>query len=275
MNTPKPNSFTAQSPTNRNFFDDLFGSDAGGTLRTARDLGTLRSGSSFKRSGTVGGRDLDFFKFRVDRTTDFSAELNNRGDNSIALTILDRSGNSITSAGNILFKNVEPGDDQTISTTRLPRGTYYARLQNTNGNRDSYDLRLRGSVSGGSGGSGSNDIRTLGNLSTGRRYQYSGSVGGSDTDLYGFSVNRPSRLTASLFNNGSNPIAVSLLDRNNRVVQTNNGRFLFANVESGNSGELFAPTLASGNYSLRVQSAVGNREPYQVSLRRSSSSLFF
>lgn len=278
MNNPKFSSLQSSSKltSKRGFFDDLFGSDAGGSLSSARDLGTLKSGSSFKRSGTVGGSDLDFFKFKLDRTTNFSAELNNRSSNSIALTILDKSGDSVTNRGRTLFKNVEGGDDQTLSTTSLPQGTYYARLQNANGNQDSYDLRLKGSVSSGSGnGSGNgSDIRTLGNLSSSRNYQYSGTVGGSDIDLYQFSVNNRSRFTTSLLNDGSNPIAVSVLDRNNRVVKTANGRFLFANIGSGKSDELFAPTLASGNYSLRVQSAVGNQEDYQVSIRRSSSSLF-
>ena len=269
MNNSKFSSL--QSSSKRGFLDDLFGSDAGGTLNSARDLGTLKSGSSFKRSGTVGGRDLDFFKFKLDRTTDFSAELNNRSNDPIALTILGGSGNSVTNRGRTLFKNVEGGDDQILSTTSLPKGTYYARLQNANGSQDSYDLRLNGSAS--SGGA-SSDTRSLGNLSSGRTYKYSGTVGGSDTDLYRFSVDNRSRFTTSLFNDGLNPVAVSVLDRNNRVVKTANGRFLFANIGGGQSDELFAPTLASGDYGLRVQSAVGDQEDYQVSLRRSSSSLF-
>jgi hypothetical protein len=276
MNTKQFNSFsTTQSTSKRNIFDDIFGSDAGGSINSARDLGTLKSGSSFKRSGTVGGKDLDFFKFKLDRTTDFSAELNNRGDDPIAITVLNKSGNSITNGGNILFKNVDPDDSQTISTTSLPKGTYYVRLQNANGSRDSYDLRLRGETSSsGSGNGSSNDTRNLGSLSSGRTYRYSGTVGDNDTDLYRFNVNNRSRFTTSLFNDGINPIAISLLDRNNRVVQTSNGRFLFGNAEAGDQVELFAPTLASGDYSLRVQSAVGDQENYQVTIRRSSSSFF-
>ncbi|MBW4464821.1 MAG: hypothetical protein KME07_05190, partial [Pegethrix bostrychoides GSE-TBD4-15B] len=247
-----------------------------GTINSARNLGTLKSNSSFKRSGTVGGSDLDFFKFKLDRNTDLSAELNNRGDDPIALTILDKSGNSVTNRNKILFQNVNPSDSQTLTTNRLPKGTYYIRLQNANGSRDSYDLRLKGfTSSSGSGGSGSNDIRNLGSLSSSKTYRYSGTVGSSDTDLYRFNISNRSRFSSSLFNNGSNPIALSLLDRNNRVVQTDNGRFLFANVGAGDEAELFAPTLASGSYSLRVQSAVGDRENYQVALRRSSASLFF
>ncbi len=278
MNNSKLNARPIQLNSKRGFFDDLFGGDAGGTLNTARNLGTLKSGSSFKRSGTVGGSDLDFFKFKLDRTTNFSAELNNRGDDPIALTVLDKRGNSITNNGNILFQNVEADDRQTLSTTRLPKGTYYVRLQNNNGSRDSYDLRLQGFTSS-SNSDGSNnsdsDSRDLGSLSSRKTYRYSGRVGDSDIDLYRFNLNSRSRFSSSLFNDGSNPIAISLLDRNNRVVQTDNGRLLFANIEAGERDELFNPTLASGSYSLRVQSAVGNREDYQLRLRQSSSSLSF
>jgi hypothetical protein len=263
----------AASKVSRDLFDDIFGggSDAGDSIGTARRLGRLRRGSSFNRSGSVGRRDLDFFSFSVDRNIGFSAELENESnDEPIALTILDRQGNAVTNNGSLLFRNVEAGDTQTISVSNLPRGEYFARLQSVNGRGEDYNLRLSGSTSGSNGG-GTGNSRNIGRLARNRTYRYEGTVGGQDLDRYQFSTDRRDRLTTSLFNDSDDSIAVSILDSNNQVVQTNSGRFLFGNAEPGDSVDLFAPTLPAGSYTVRVQSAVGSREDYELSLRRGGS----
>jgi hypothetical protein len=254
----------------RNFFDDLFGTDAGDTQNTASRLGTLRRSSSFTRAGTVGRSDNDFFRFTLDRdTSEFSAELENNDNGApIAITILDRRGRAVSSNGNLLFRNVEAGDTQTLTASGLAAGDYFVRLQSVNGRDESYRLRLSGSGSG--SGSGGSDNRNLGRLARGRNYRYTGTVGGQDIDRYQFSVDSSSRLTTTLFNDSDDPIAVSILNRSNQVVQTSNGRFLFGNADPGSSLELFAPTLPAGSYTVRVQSAVGSREPYEINLQRSS-----
>lgn len=255
----------------RNFFDDLFGSDAGDTQNKARKLGTLRRSSSFSRSGTVSRDDNDFFSFKLGNdTSGFTAELENRDNGEpIAITLLDRRGRVLSDDGSLLFRNVESGDTQTLSASGLPKGEYFVRLQSVNGRDEGYRLRLFGSESGGSSSS-TGDTRSLGRLARGRTYRYEGSVGGRDIDRYQFSLDSRSRFTTSLFNDSDDAIAVSILDRNNQVVQTSNGRFLFGNANAGESVDLFDPTLPSGSYTVRVQSAVGSREPYEISLRRSS-----
>jgi hypothetical protein len=261
--------YTASSRASRDIFDDIFGGDAGDSISNARRLGQLRRGSSFNRSGSVGRRDSDFFSFNVRNSIGFSAELENEGDDEpIAITILDRQGNAVSNNGNLLFRNVEAGDTQTISVTNLPRGEYFVRLQSVNGSGEDYDLRLAGSAVGNGGNGGSGDTRNIGRLARNRTYRYQGTVGGQDVDRYQFSLDRRSRFTTSLFNDSDDSIAVSILDSSNQVVQTDNGRFLFGNAEPGNSIDLFDPTLASGSYTVRVQSAVGSREEYELSLRR-------
>lgn len=277
QNTFSRNAFSYQSRSFLGgFFDNLFSSDVGNTPEKAKNIGTLKRGSSYKKSGDVGGSDLDYFKFRVDQTTSFSARLRSKSNNDqpIAITILDQRGDAVSVNGNFLFKNIEPGQTDTISVGGLPRGEYLVRLQSINGRDEDYDLELSRTrlSSGGSGGSSGNG-QTIGQLQPGRRYDYSGWVGGRDIDLYRFNLDRTSRFTASLANDSNDPIAVSILDQNNDVVQTANGRFLFGNAESRDSVTLFAPTLPSGSYTVRVQSAVGNREAYRLALSRSS--LFF
>ncbi|MFM7426270.1 MAG: hypothetical protein ACKO7W_14975 [Elainella sp.] len=253
----------------RNFFDDLFGTDAGDSQSTARKLGTLRRSSSFNRSGTVGRDDNDFFSFKLGKdTSGFRAELeNNDNGEPIAITILDRRGRAMSNNGNLLFRNVEAGDTQTLTASGLAEGEYFVRLQSVNGRDENYRLRLSGSDSG---TNGSSDSRSLGQLVRGRNYRYTGTVGGQDIDRYQFSLDSRSRFTTSLFNDSDDAIAVSILDRNNQVVQTSNGRFLFGNADPGRSVELFAPTLPAGSYTVRVQSAVGSREAYEINLQRSS-----
>lgn len=306
------NTFNSSSRS-RGFFDDLFGGgDIGDSPSSAKNIGKLKRGSSYEKSGDVGGSDLDFYKFRVERNANFSARLRSDSDNddAIAITILDRNGNAVSSNGRFLFRNVNPGQSSRISISRLAKGDYFVRLESENGRNEDYDFELTRSRSNSSGdnfddfddfddfdgsdgfggGSGSfdddgfdsgfgfdngfgfsNDSQTIGTLRSGRRYSYSGAVGGSDVDFYRFDVDDISRFTASLDNRSNDPIAVSILDSSNNVVQTANGRFLFGNVEADSSATLFAPTLESGSYTVRVQSEVGSRENYRLALQRSDS----
>lgn len=243
-------------------------SDAGDSLGTAQNLGTLRRGIA-RSSGTVGGSDLDFFRFKVDQTTAFSARLRNfsHRNQPIAVTILNRRGQAVELNQSFLFRNVAAGATDTITVNGLPKGEYFVRLQSVNGRNEAYDLELSRSAL--SGGDNQNNTQNLGTLIRGRDYRYDGTVGGADIDSYQFNLDSNSRLTTTLFNSSNDPIAVSLLNRNNQVVQTASGRFLFGNAEPGATVELFAPTLATGEYRVRVQSAVGTQERYQLQLRRS------
>jgi hypothetical protein len=242
--------------------------DAGNSLNTAQNLGTLRRNST-RSSGTVGAADQDFFRFKVDQTTAFSARLRNssRRNQPIAVTILNRRGQAVELNQSFLFRNVAAGATDTITVNGLPKGEYFVRLQSVNGRNEAYDLELSRTTL--PGGNNQGDTQNLGTLIRGRDYRYEGIVGGSDIDAYRFNLDSNSRLTTTLFNSSNDPIAVSLLDRNSQVVQTTSGRFLFGNAEPGATVELFAPTLAAGEYRLRVQSAVGTQESYQLQLRRS------
>lgn len=274
------------SVNGRNRFLD-FAKDYGDSLKNAENVGSLKRGKSYSYSGDVGGDDLDFFKFKLDRRGSFSATLTNKSDGNqpIAITLLNRQGKVVKNSGKFLFANTEAGTSQTLSVTGLAKNTYYLRLQSANGRDEDYDLRLSPSSStpglpglpGFPGNPGSNQSVNLGNLRPGDRLFQSGTVGGtSDIDFYSFSIDNTSRITANLSNSnftGSSSrdaIAFSILDSQRRTVQTGSGRFLFANVEGGDSETLLAPALSSGTYFVRVQSAEGSNEPYRLSLERST-----
>jgi hypothetical protein len=274
--------------SNRNVFGRLFSRDIGDSINKAKKIGTLSRSKSYSNSGDVGGKDLDFYEFKLDRSLRITAKLENedKDNNPIALTILNRNGKAVTgSDGKFLFKNVTAGNTRELSTT-LQSGTYYVRLESAQGRNQDYDFELsasRGSGSGGGGGNGGgnggnsgidfDDARNLGRLDSGRTYNQSGSVGGNDEDVYSFSVDRTSRILAELTNNGNDDVAFRLLDSSGQTVKKANGNFLFSNVNPDDSETLLAPTLGAGTYYFAIQSSVGRNEDYNFSLRQSSASV--
>ena len=245
----------------------------GNNTDKAKNLGTLNSGNIRSFSGDVGGKDLDFFKFKFDKTNKFSAKLeNNSSDEPIAITVLNKRGRAVTgSNGKPLFANVESGQTFDLNESQLGSGTYYLRVQSAEGRNEDYSLKLGIGSSASSGGSLS-DARDLGNLSIGQSQSGGGSVGSNDTDVYKFGIGGTSRMVFQLANDSfNNPIALTVLDSSGKTVRKNNGSFLFLNVNSGDSGSLIAPTLRSGTYFLRFTDQNGSSDPYSFRVTRSAA----
>ncbi|MCU0566658.1 MAG: hypothetical protein MUF49_08685 [Oculatellaceae cyanobacterium Prado106] len=138
--------------TNRRFLGIFGSSDVGDTMKAARDVGLLKTGTGvFKRSGDVGGKDLDFYKFKLDTTSPFSARLINndsrRDRDPISLTILNSAGNTVTGIDgrSLDRRNIRAGAMGILSTS-LPAGTYYVRLESVQGRNQNYRLRLAASA---------------------------------------------------------------------------------------------------------------------------------
>jgi hypothetical protein len=266
------------SRRSRSFLGGLFDRDIGDSTRSAKEV-TLRSGRSYSHSGDVGGKDLDFFRVKFDRSTQFTARLKNEDkDDPIALTILDSDGDAVQgNNGKFLFRNIESGRTKQLST-RLSAGTYFVRLESANGRNQDYDLDLSvSSSSGSSDDNGSNlnldRARNLGRLESGRTYRESGSVGGSDVDIFRFNTRGTSRILADLNNDGNDDVAFRLLDSSGQTVRIANGNFLFANVRADDTETLLAPTLGAGTYYFAIQSSAGRNEDYDFRLRQSSDSV--
>lgn len=262
----------------------IFGpGDYGDSMDDAKDVGSLNRSKNYKYTGDVGGDDLDFFKIKLDEKNAFSAKLETGKNNNepIALSVLNKNGKVVRRNGKLLFANVDEDDSQTLSVDGLGKGTYYLRVQSAKGDNENYKLNFSLSSSLDSGDSNSSDGRDLGELTPGKSYNFTGQVGGSDVDLYNFDLDKTSRISTFLSNTASSTsgsssnrsIAFSILDSQKRTIQTTSGRFLFDNVEPGESATLFAPTLASGSYYVRVQSDVGNDLDYKLRLTRSANSV--
>lgn len=277
--TTQPLTSTASLRSTRaGLFDGLFSRDPGDSIEKAKDIGTLSRSRSYSRSGEVGKKDLDFFRFQLEGTTSITAQIKNekKDKKPIAMTILDGSGNTIRgSNGKFLFRNIQPGATKQIAAS-LSAGTYYVRLGSAKGRKQDYDFDLTASSSIGTGsgigispGTNLGDTQSLGQLQSGRTYRETGSVGGDDIDFYPFSLDRPSRLLSELSNNGNNDIAFRLLNTSGETVTTANGNILFANVQPNDDKKLLAPTLKAGTYTFVIQSSVGRNEDYTFKLDQS------
>lgn len=272
-------SSTARNWRSSGFLDDLFGSsDYGDTPADAEKVGRLKRGRSYNYSGDVGGRDLDFFRFKMRKRNSLSIRLTNdrNNDEPIAISILNRKGRVVKNGDEFLFKNINVGESATLFADRLRKGTYFFRIQSAEGRNEDYDLSF--SLSAPSV-LPTNTALNVGRLTPDRDYRFTGQVGGSDVDFYKFDVENTSRVSASLFNNSfgssfsDSSIAFSILDDRRLPVRTSSGRFLFANVPPNRQETLFDPTLPPGEYYVRVQSDVGRDLSYQLGLRRSSLSV--
>jgi hypothetical protein len=128
------------------------GNDIGNSIDKAKDAGLLKKKTGvFKSSGDVGGKDLDFYKFKLDKTTKFSARLENQDQKNdkdpISFSIVTSKGAVVTGLdGKSLFKNNIPAGKTDFISTRLPAGTYYARLESSKGSDQNYKFRLAASA---------------------------------------------------------------------------------------------------------------------------------
>lgn len=258
----------------------LFGpGDYGDSMDDAKEVGTLRRSKNYDYSGDVGGDDLDYFEFKLDQRSPFSVKLRHEEDRGepIAISILNKKGQVVKRDGKFLFANVEAGETETLSTSRLGKGNFYLRIQSEEGDNEDYevDFSLNTSLSSGDDDNDLGSGKNLGTLTSGQSYTYDDKVGGSDIDFYQFNLQQTSRISALLSSPFSNTesIAFSILDSQKQTVRTNSGRFLFDNLEPGESSTLFAPTLAAGSYYVRVQSDVGRNLDYKLRLRRSAASV--
>jgi hypothetical protein len=128
------------------------GGDIGDSIDKAKDAGLLkRKTGVFKSSGDVGGKDLDFFKFKLDKTTKFSARLANKDSRNdkdpISFSIVTSKGEAVKGLdGQSLFKNNIAAGSSGFVSSRLAAGTYYARLESPKGSNQNYEFRLAASA---------------------------------------------------------------------------------------------------------------------------------
>jgi hypothetical protein len=122
---------------------DSSSGSSSGSLGGTVNIGPLRLGETYRGSGSVGRGVRDLFEFSVDDRSRILAELENDGNEPIAFTLLDSSGNAFRKRnGSRLFVNVDEDDDAELRVPNLPAGTYYLRAQSRFGDDERYSFEL-------------------------------------------------------------------------------------------------------------------------------------
>lgn len=123
-------------------------------------------------------------------------------------------------------------------------------------------------------GDSRDDAEDVGTLKSGKSYNFSGDVGGDDLDFFKVKLGKRTSFSAKLKNDsdGNQPIAISILNTRGQGVKGSKGKFLFSNIKAGKTATLTEAKLAAGTYYVRVQSAEGQDEDYELKLSTGSAS---
>ncbi|WP_448597666.1 PPC domain-containing protein [Thermoleptolyngbya sp.] len=106
---------------------------AGNTLTAARRIRLAAAPKSFR--DFVGGKDLDFYRFRVLRASQFSLQLSELAANA-DVALLDDTGK-------ILIQSARKGKRPEVIRDTLAAGTYFIRVVPNRANqRTNYQLTL-------------------------------------------------------------------------------------------------------------------------------------
>lgn len=123
--------------TNRSRF--VFG-DGDDSIDRARNI-RFRN-SSFQDGGRVRNNDRDYYRFTLNRASSVEFNFQNRGDDLIRFSVVDRRDRTISVNGNRLFADVE-GEDRRKFSTRLSSGTFFIRVETPSRSNEQFNLRLR------------------------------------------------------------------------------------------------------------------------------------
>jgi subtilisin family serine protease len=222
---------------------------AGNTLATARNIGTLSGSQTF--SDFVGGVDTnDYYRFDLTQTSTFNLSLNGLSANADT-QLLNSSGTVIQSSQN--------GGTTSESISRsLSAGTYYVRVYPNLGNTN-YSLTLSAAPTDQAG----NTLATARNIGTLSGSQtFSDFVGSVDTnDYYRFDLTQTSTFNLSL-NGLSADADTQLLNSSGTVIQSSQN--------GGTTSESISRSLSAGTYYVRVYPYSGNTS-YSLTLSAVSS----
>lgn len=100
---------------------------AGNTLSTALDLGTLNNFQSFNDYVGLGDPN-DFYRFRLDTTSSLTFTLSNLSADADFQLIQDLNQDGSLNWGEVMAYPWQPGTTAETLTTRLAPGTYYIRV---------------------------------------------------------------------------------------------------------------------------------------------------
>lgn len=206
--------------------------DPGNSLQTATNLGMVGAGS-MTRSDAVSATDtVDFYRFSITGTNNFSATLGKLSANA-NLFLLDSHGNVIKAAA-------APGNTAEKIRTELNTGTYYLQVVRVAG-ATNYDLVLS-AIAPDQAGNSTRAARNL-ELRNGSQSFYDAVHGGDRDDFYRFTIDRTINLSLALSGMGADA-DISLLD--------SRGRLIVSSASAGSVPELINRSLGAGTYFIRV-----------------------
>ena len=221
---------------------------AGNNRRQAYNIGELNSSEIF--NDFVGANDTeDFYKFRLNETSDVELVLNKLSEDA-DMKLLD-------SRGQVLQSFPETGSNPELIFDSLNQGTYYVQISADFGANTNYELSLK---------TVENQIDIAGNS---RREAYNigllnGSeiftefVGENDTeDFYKFRLNETADVELFL-SELSEDADLQLLD--------SRGQLLQSFPESGTTPELIFGRLSRGTYYVNISAYFGANTDYQLNL---------
>lgn len=220
----------------------------------------LLTGQNYTINGFVGNADeKDYYRFRVDPVTEFSAVLNGLTQNADIELYLDQNSNDRIDSGEFITasRNYSTGEDS-ISRP-LGAGNYWLVVERYSSSDTRYTLNLSG-VSTGRTDSGGN----IGVLSGERRF--GDFVGNSDkTDNYTFTIDSVRDFNATLTGLSGNADIELYLDQNQNGV-IDSGEFITASRNYGTSVDSITRSLAPAQYILSVGQYSSNDTLYDLAL---------
>ncbi|MFN9630062.1 MAG: S8 family serine peptidase [Cyanobacteriota bacterium] len=208
--------------------------NAGNTLATARNIGTLSGAQSF--SDWVGSTDTnDFYRFSLSQSSNFNLSLNGLSS--------DADVQLLNSAGSVLVSSTNGSNASESISRLLAADTYYIRVYPYSGNT-SYSLSLSATPSAPLDQAGNTlaTARDIGTLST--TQSFSDWVGRVDTNDY-------YRLVLSTGSNFSLSVTGLSADADVQLLNSG-GSALASSTNSGTSSEAISQSLSAGTYYVRV-----------------------
>ncbi|NJN61678.1 MAG: hypothetical protein HC795_09275 [Coleofasciculaceae cyanobacterium RL_1_1] len=220
----------------------------------------LLTGQNYTINGFVGSADeRDYYRFRVDPVTEFSAVLNGLTQDADIDLYLDKNSNARIDSGERLTGSSNFGTNQDSISRPLGPGNYWLKVERSGGNDTRYTLNLSG-LSTGRTDSGGN----IGNLSGERRF--SDFVGNTDgEDNYIFTVDSVRDFNATLTGLRQDADLDLYLDEN-RNGFIDSGERITGSSNFGTNVDSITRSLAPAQYILRVEQSGSSDTLYDLAL---------
>jgi len=231
--------------------------DAGNTLATARDLGTLDSIQTF--SDFVGNADKsDFYRFTLEDTKELNLTLEGLSSDADVLLIKDLNSNGVFDDNEILDAPFNEGSDSEAINQILSAGDYFVLVEQFSGDTN-YNLSLEAIPINAPPDNAGNTTATARNIGTLSETQtFNEFVGNADqNDVYSFSLDTISDFRLML-DGLSADADVSLIEDANNNGEIDTEELVDFSDNTDNNSEEIELALQSGNYFIVVNRFLGD-----------------